>query len=222
MPRTNSASGPAAALAAVVALAVAFALLGVPVALLTLPPYTRIAESRLVPAAETGLPRATQLAAAESVRRFIAENDAPALPSTLEGRPAFDAAAVSHLLDVRRVVVAARGYTALALVVLAAAALAMRRRAPRALGTGLVAGAALLVALVAFAFVWAAVDFEAFFAAFHGLFFRAGTWMFPADSLLIELFPERFWMTAGAAWATLTAVLAAATAFLGVRLRRRG
>jgi uncharacterized membrane protein len=51
----------------------------------------------------------------------------------------------------------------------------------------------------------AVFDFSTFFAAFHSLFFAAGTWQFPYDSLLIRLFPERFWTTAGAAWAVLAA-----------------
>ena len=38
-----------------------------------------------------------------------------------------------------------------------------------------------------------AVAFEAAFAAFHGLFFAAGTWQFPPGSHLITLFPEPFW-----------------------------
>ena len=53
------------------------------------------------------------------------------------------------------------------------------------------------------------VDFDTFFAAFHGLFFRSGTWTFPYDSMLIRLFPERFWIASGVAWATLTGAGAA-------------
>jgi integral membrane protein (TIGR01906 family) len=38
-----------------------------------------------------------------------------------------------------------------------------------------------------------AVAFEMAFAAFHALFFQAGTWQFGPDSNLIRLFPEPFW-----------------------------
>ena len=41
------------------------------------------------------------------------------------------------------------------------------------------------------------------FTTFHGVFFAAGTWTFPSDSLLIRLFPESFWIAAAAAWAAL-------------------
>ena len=63
--------------------------------------------------------------------------------------------------------------------------------------------AVLLVVAVGVAVVAAVTSFDAFFTAFHGLFFAAGTWTFPADSLLIRLFPEPFWEASGAAWAAL-------------------
>ena len=55
----------------------------------------------------------------------------------------------------------------------------------------------------------AVLDFDTFFSAFHGLFFEPGTWTFPSDSVLIRLFPEAFWIAAGASWATLVLVAAA-------------
>jgi len=41
--------------------------------------------------------------------------------------------------------------------------------------------------------IFFAVAFDTAFAAFHALFFKAGTWQFAADSNLIRLFPEPFW-----------------------------
>ena len=38
-----------------------------------------------------------------------------------------------------------------------------------------------------------ALSFDAAFAAFHGLFFKAGTWQFGPESNLIRIFPEPFW-----------------------------
>jgi len=216
MSRPVSRSPLALLLALVVAVATAVTILGVPVVVLTAPAFTRLAEARLVPARETGLPRTEQLGAAEAVRRFIAEENAPPLPATLRGRPAFDRSAVSHLLDVRRVIVGARDLTIVAAAVLVLAALlgfALRRR--RALGIGLVAGAVSLVMLVAGSAIYASADFDAFFAAFHGLFFKAGTWEFPMGALLIQLFPERFWVLAGTSWGLFALALAVAAAVLG-------
>ncbi len=38
-----------------------------------------------------------------------------------------------------------------------------------------------------------AVAFDAAFAAFHAIFFAAGTWQFGPDSNLLRFFPEPFW-----------------------------
>lgn len=58
------------------------------------------------------------------------------------------------------------------------------------IGAALVGGASIVLAAV-FAFA-----FDTAFAAFHALFFAAGTWQFSADSNLIRLFPEPFWFDA--------------------------
>ena len=66
-------------------------------------------------------------------------------------------------------------------------------------------GAAVSAVFVLLAAAAAVLDFSAFFTAFHGLFFEAGTWTFPYDSLLIRLFPESFWVAAGVGWAAARA-----------------
>lgn len=38
--------------------------------------------------------------------------------------------------------------------------------------------------------------FEPFFIAFHKIFFPQGNWSFPTDSILIQLYPEQFWVNA--------------------------
>ena len=57
----------------------------------------------------------------------------------------------------------------------------------RALGRTLIAGGGLVLAAFCALGAWAAIDFDGLFAAFHSLFFQAGTWTFPYDSLLITL-----------------------------------
>ncbi len=42
--------------------------------------------------------------------------------------------------------------------------------------------------------LFAAISFQAFFTAFHGLFFEGDTWLFLYSDTLIRLFPERFWI----------------------------
>ena len=67
----------------------------------------------------------------------------------------------------------------------------------RTLGRTLIAGGGLVLAAFCALGAWAAIDFDGLFAAFHSLFFQAGTWTFPYDSLLITLYPTAF----GWAWA---------------------
>jgi uncharacterized membrane protein len=59
------------------------------------------------------------------------------------------------------------------------------------------------------------VDFEGLFARFHGVFFESGTWTFSSDSLLIQLFPEPFWIVSAVGWTVLTAGGAVSLWWLG-------
>jgi hypothetical protein len=63
-------------------------------------------------------------------------------------------------------------------------------------------GGALVVALVV-AGVFALVAFDAAFELFHRIFFPGGNWAFPADSLLIRLYPYAFWQMSAAALGAL-------------------
>lgn len=168
----------------------------------------------------TGLGSETTLEAAEAVRVFVLHADAPELPAKIAGRPAFDNAAVSHLIDVRRVLVPAL-WLATLLGVSAAVWCWWRLRTPGGrpvAGNGLrVAGRTLLLG-AGLAVLVGVVDFDAFFTWFHGLFFEPGTWTFPYDSLLIQVFPLPFWMTASAMWGGLVLMSAVALIVNGRRL----
>jgi integral membrane protein (TIGR01906 family) len=188
--------------AALVAVLVAVAIVGVTLLPLTTPLFVRTLVLAVHAERETGLSREQTLEAAEAVRRYVLDADAPPLPERLGGRTAFDAAASSHLVDVRNVLVPARR------VALAAGALVLvwamlRRRRQRLLRITVRAAIALLGGAIGLAVVIGIIDFDAFFTWFHGLFFAPGTWMFPADALLIQVFPLPFWMSAAAVWAAL-------------------
>jgi integral membrane protein (TIGR01906 family) len=184
----------------------ALAVLVVGLALLPLlhPTFTKLVAERYSLSQEAGLPQSRMLSIAEMVREFVVDGDVDTLPATVDGRPGFDEAAVSHLRDVRRVLDAARVFTG----VLAAAiaiwiAVEMARGRFATIASAMLAAAAFCVGIVVLGAVAGTMDFEALFTWFHGLFFSAGTWEFPADSLLIQVFPEGFWLTAGEAWAAL-------------------
>jgi len=203
------------------ALAILLLVLGLSLWVLTTPAYVNALVRVVGSAEETGLGEQTTLEAAESVRRFVVDRDAPDLPEMIEGVPAFDAAAVSHLADVRDVVVPTRWLT-LVLLVLVPAWAAIRWRTPdgrrrlsRAAGT---ASAALLSA-TALAILAGLLDFDALFAWFHSLFFAEGTWVFPYEALLIRVFPLRFWIAAGATWGVLVLIAAAFLCLFARRLR---
>lgn len=170
---------------------------------LTMPVYTSLTVRLLDVPATAGLGTTDTLHLAEDVRAFVS-GSVRTLPSTWRGEPAFDAAAVHHLEDVRAVMAGGRlatGISALLLALMVAYDVARRRL--HELRIGMRAGAFAAVASTAIALAAALLDFDGLFIAFHGLFFRSGTWVFPYDSLIIRLFPERFWMLAGGMWAGL-------------------
>lgn len=106
--------------------------------------------------------------------------------------PLLDASERSHMSDVGGLVRVLALLEAIALVALLLTGRMLRDERPRR-GRLLLraAGGVGFAALVFGAFF--AVAFDTAFAAFHALFFRAGTWQFGPDSNLIRLFPEPFW-----------------------------
>lgn len=127
------------------------------------------------------------------------------------GPPVLDAAERSHMRDVGGVVRGLIVAELLALVVAGITGWRLRRERHRRGMLLLIAAAGLgAVAILLGAFF--AVAFDTAFAAFHAIFFKAGTWQFGPDSNLLRFFPEPFWfeiaLVAGAT-IVLSAVLAA-------------
>jgi uncharacterized membrane protein len=128
--------------------------------------------------------------------------------------PVLDVSERSHMGDVGVVV---RGLILADLLALVVALLAGRRLGgePERRGRAALASAATIgvAAIVLGAFF--ALAFDAAFAAFHAIFFAAGTWQFGPDSNLLRFFPQPFWfelaLIAGV-MIVLSAVLAAALA----------
>ncbi len=184
--------------------------LGSSIAAMTLPVYTSATVQALGVPASAGLSASDTVRLSGMIRALVSDPDFEPIPATWRGRPAFDREAVSHLMDVRAVISGARVATAVAAALLAGwIGVGIARRRWDRLARGMRAGGIGVLVMVVVALVVATLDFSTFFAAFHGLFFKAGTWQFPYDSLLIRLFPERFWVTAGITWGVLSAALAA-------------
>jgi integral membrane protein (TIGR01906 family) len=102
---------------------------------------------------------------------------------------------VSHMADVKLLVLSSYG-AGLAILVFFVIAFLGLRRTPRAFARGIFAGALVTLALIAGLAVAAVLAWQQFFTEFHRLFFAAGTWTFRLEDTLIRLFPGQFWMDA--------------------------
>lgn len=90
----------------------------------------------------------------------------------------------------------------------------------RAVGSPLMLAGAGVLVLFAVLGLWGLVGFSGFFAGLHTLFFSEGSWMFPADSLLICMYPEAFWMGMGLVWLASSSLLALISLVIGALMRR--
>ena len=168
-----------------------------------------------------GLDTEMAVETAEQVRAFVIAGDTTALPEEVSGRPGFDAKTGSHLEDVRDLVRAVRAGAGVAAAILAAwAAWCLAKGRVGALARGLTAGAIVAGVLALLTVVFAVADFGSAFSAFHGIFFAEGSWTFPADSLIIQLFPVAFWASAGAALALWVLIGVALMIWGAVAVRR--
>lgn len=131
------------------------------------------------------------------------------------------ASAVDHLQDCIPIFVTSRIAIILSLVfaLLGVLLLVIRRRRKLA-GWIMFVTPLVLIALIAALGVWAFVDFDSLFTALHGLFFANGTWIFPADSLLITLFPEAFWMGMGVVWVFISILACLLVSLIGHFVKR--
>ena len=76
-----------------------------------------------------------------------------------------------------------------------------------------------IVVIVAFG-MWVSFSFNSFFTWMHSLFFASGTWTFAADSLLICMFPQNFWIGMGVVWACVSIVISLCLIFVSRKLSK--
>lgn len=134
-----------------------------------------------------------------------------------DGRRAFDRRELAHFEDVRTVVslFLAAGAAGLAVIALAAGPVRQRSLVRR----GLLAGTRLTVALFAALGALMLIGFDAFFDAFHDLFFAGDSWRLPPLGTARSLYPDALWALLGGALVVLVFAQAAAIE-LGLRRRR--
>lgn len=204
----------------VIGVVLAVLAMGLALLMMTGPEATASLSRTYSQAQEAGISESQALKLAEQVRAFVVDGEG-ALPETVAGREGFSADAVSHLEDVRSVIAASKVATAAsAMIVMVWLLVMMGRRRLERVASGLKAGGVATAVLIGVLALAGMLDFDSFFVAFHGVFFDAGTWTFPADSLLIRLFPEGFWSSAAVRLGGWTVAFAGAWWLLGAWLAR--
>lgn len=139
------------------------------------------------------------------------------------GEKLFKDGEVSHMADVKAVILSTFGAGTLLLLLALIAILYLRKRSPGGVRRGLFAGSIIMLVLILGLGTLAALGWQQFFTEFHRVFFAEGSWTFSLDDTLIRLFPSQFWMDAGIAIAGLVLLASIVTlVFTWPTRRRRG
>lgn len=120
-----------------------------------------------------------------------------------QGQRAFLASEVSHMTDVKLVMIWSSSLTALLLFAALLSAWRLPSRAPGAIRSSLFAGSLLTLLLLLGLGASALLGWEGFFSNFHQVLFPQGNWTFRASDTLIRLYPPQFWLDAAASTGTL-------------------
>jgi integral membrane protein (TIGR01906 family) len=137
------------------------------------------------------------------------------------GEKLFQDGEVSHMADVKLVMLSAFGAGALLALLSIVAIIYLRRRSNGGVRRGLFAGSIITLVLITGVAVLAVLGWEQFFTEFHRIFFANGTWTFALQDTLIRLFPGQFWIDAGIVIAGLVLLTAVVTLILTWPTRRR-
>ena len=187
--------------------------------LLFVPPFVSFEQSRHDVPALLGTDLATvDRATTSMLRDLLLVGD---FEVSIDGvQPVLDAAERSHMRDVGGVVRGLVLAVALALAIVIVIGRRLRGE-PGRRGRAMLAAAAGIGTAAVLLGIFFALAFDTAFAAFHAIFFAAGTWQFGPDSNLLRFFPEPFWYEI-ALIAGVTIVLSAAlVGWLGIRDLRR-
>jgi len=128
---------------------------------------------------------------------------------------------VSHMADVKLVILSAFGAGILLILLSLIAVIYLRRRSPGGVRRGLFAGSIIALVIILSLGVLAVLGWEQFFAQFHNVFFASGTWTFSLQDTLIRLFPSQFWVDGGIVVAGLVLLASLVTLILTWPTRRR-
>jgi len=114
-----------------------------------------------------------------------------------DGTPVYNAEELSHMADVKSVVVWMRTVLSVLMLVLVWITYVEVKNGRRLeMLAAIRKGAWATIGLIALILIFVTVAFDNLFTWFHMLFFKSGTWMFYTSDTLIRLFPMRFWQDA--------------------------
>jgi integral membrane protein (TIGR01906 family) len=128
---------------------------------------------------------------------------------------------VSHMADVKLVILSTFGAGVLLVLFSIIAILYLRKRSPGGVRRGLFAGSIITLVLILGLGTLAVLGWQQFFTEFHRIFFAEGSWTFSMDDTLIRLFPGQFWIDAGMVIAGLVLAASLVTLVLTWPTRRR-
>lgn len=128
---------------------------------------------------------------------------------------------VSHMADVKLVILSAFGAGILLVLLSVIAIIYLRRRSTGGVRRGFFAGSIVTLVIIIGLGVLAFLGWEQFFTEFHRIFFASGSWTFALEDTLIRLFPGQFWIDAGIVIAALVLLTAIVTMVLTWPTRKR-
>ncbi|MEC5190355.1 integral membrane protein (TIGR01906 family) [Arthrobacter sp. MP_M7] len=137
------------------------------------------------------------------------------------GEKLFKDGEVSHMADVKVVILSAFGAGAVLLLLSLIAVVYLRRRSRGGVRRGLFAGALIALVIILSLGVLGVLGWEQFFTQFHSVFFASGTWTFSLQDTLIRLFPAQFWVDGGIVIAGLVLIVSLLTLILTWPTRKR-
>ncbi len=137
------------------------------------------------------------------------------------GDQLFKEGEVSHMADVKLVILSAFAAGVLLLVFSLIAGIYLRRRSTGGVRRGLFAGSFVTLVIITGLGVLAVLGWEQFFTEFHRVFFANGTWTFSLQDTLIRLFPGQFWVDAGIVIGALVLLTSLVTLILTWPTRKR-
>jgi integral membrane protein (TIGR01906 family) len=143
-----------------------------------------------------------------------------------DGTPIYNERELSHMEDVKGVVINALGVWVISLIILAVLATYAKRggwmpdylNGLRRGGWWMIGLAAALGLIVGVGIAVNPDVFWQFFTVFHHIFFKGDSWLFYFSDTLIRLFPMRFWEDAFL-WAAILALGGGAALAFGIRVK---